>query len=76
VLSFITAIFLLFSWLDFPSEDEVRRPGPYKLTVVNNVVRVTTIPVIMVAGGWWAKPIIKLTAENTIKLYNYCQPHP
>jgi len=65
VLSFITAIFLLFSWLDFPSEDEVRRPGPYKLTVVNNVVRVTTIPVIMVG-----KPIIKLTAENTIKLYN------
>jgi len=54
VLSFITAIFLLFSWLDFPSEDEVRRPGPYKLTVVNNVVRVTTIPVMMVG-----KPIIK-----------------
>ena len=68
---FSPAIFLLFSWLDFPSEDEVRRPGPYKLTVVNNVVRVTTIPVMMVG-----KPIIKLTAENTIKLYNYMATLP
>ena len=39
-------------------------------SVVNNVVRVTTIPVMMVG-----KPIIKLTAENTIKLYNYWQPN-